>query len=97
MRAHIGSERKKGKQRWTIIAKFLNYKQREKVLSKYKELKLWEDQIYINEDFCEYTVEKRRILFKRTKEIRKRGNLPKLFITGLIPSNFDMLILFKME
>ena len=49
----------------TIIAKFLNYNQREKVLNKYKELKSWEDQIYIKEDFIEYTVEKRRILFHR--------------------------------
>ena len=31
--------------RRTIIAKFLDYKQREKVLNKHKELKLWEDQI----------------------------------------------------
>ena len=34
--------KEKGKRK-TIIAKFLNYKQREKVLNKYKELKLWED------------------------------------------------------
>ena len=38
-------------------------------------LKLWEDQIYINEDFSGSTVEKRRISFKRAKEIRERGEL----------------------
>ena len=27
------------------------------MLNKYKELKLWQDQIYINQDFSEYTVE----------------------------------------
>ena len=41
------------------MAKFLNYKQREKVLNKYQELKLWQDQIYINEEFNEYTVAKK--------------------------------------
>ena len=70
--------------RRTIIAKFLNYKQREKVLNKYKELKLWEDQIYINEDFSEYTVEKRRILFKRAKEIRERGEFAKVVYNRLV-------------
>ena len=46
-RAHRIGKKAEGK-RMIIIAKFLNYKQREKVLNKYKELKLWEDQIYIN-------------------------------------------------
>ena len=49
-RAHGIGKKEEGKRR-TIIAKFLNYKQLEKVLKKYKELKLWEDQIYINEHF----------------------------------------------
>ena len=71
-RAHRIGKKEEGKRR-TIIAEFLNYKQHKKVLSKYKELKLWEDQFYINEDFSECTVEKRRILFKRAKEIRERG------------------------
>ena len=66
-------KKKDERKRRTFKTKFLNYKQREKVLHKYKELKLWEDQLYINEDFSEYTVEKRRILYKRAKEIRERG------------------------
>ena len=37
-RAHRIGKKEEGKRR-TIIAKFLNYKQREKVLNKYKELK----------------------------------------------------------
>ena len=53
-RGHRVGKKEEGKRR-TIIAKFLNYKQREKVLNTYKELKLWEDQIYRNEDFSEYT------------------------------------------
>ena len=64
---------------------------------KCKALKFWEDQIYINKDFNYYTVGKRRILFKRSKEIRERGGLVKLFITGLFPTKFNMLLLFKMK
>ena len=50
-RAHRIGKKAEGK-RMIIIAKFLNYLQREKVLKKYKELKLWEDQIYINKLNC---------------------------------------------
>ena len=78
--------KKEGEKRRTIIAKFLNCKQREKVLNKYKELKLWENQIYKNEDFSEYTVEKRRILFKRGKEIRERGEFTKVVYNRLVSS-----------
>ena len=82
-RAHRIAKKEEGKRR-TIIAKFLNYKQREKVLNKYKELKLWEDRIYINEDSIKYTVEKRRILFKRAKEIRERGEFAKVVYNRLV-------------
>ena len=76
--------KKEERKRRTIIAKFLNYKQHEKVLNKYKELKLWEDQIYINQDSSEYTVEKRRILFKRANEIRERGKFAKVVYSRLV-------------
>ena len=74
---------KRGKRK-TIMAKFLNYKQCEKVLNKYKELKIWEDQIYINEDFSKHTVEKRRNLFKSAKEIRERGEFAKVVYSRLV-------------
>ena len=82
-RAHMIGKKEEGKRR-TIIAKFLNYKQRENVLNKYKELKLWENQIYINEDLSEYTVEKRRILFKRAKEMPERGKFAKVGYNRLV-------------
>ena len=82
-RAHGIGKKEEGKRR-TIIAKFLNYKQLEKVLKKYKELKLWEDQIYINEHFSEYTVEKRRILFKRAKKIRESSEFAKVVYNRLV-------------
>ena len=81
--AHRIGKKEEGKRR-TNIAKFLNYRQREKALNKYKELKLWEDQIYIKEDFSEYTVEKKGILFKRAKEIMERGELAKVVFNRLV-------------
>ena len=78
----------------TIMAKFLKYKQREKVLNKYKELKLWEDQIYINEDFRK---EKGEFCLNAQRKLGKEASLPKLFITGLFRDKFDMLLLFKMQ
>ena len=82
-RAYRIGKKDKGIRR-TIIAKFLNYKQREKLLNKYKEMKLWEDQIFINEDFNEYTVEKKRTLFKHAKEIRERREFSKFVYNRLI-------------
>lgn len=72
----------------TIFAKFLNCKQREKVLNKYKELKLWEDQIYFNEDFGECNVEKGKDLFKRIKEIKERSEFIKVIYNRLILYKF---------
>ena len=75
-------EKEEGKK--TIIAKFLNYRQHEKVLNRYMELKLWEDQIYKSEDFSEYTVEKSKILFKRAKEIRERCEFAKVLYNRFV-------------
>ena len=73
-----------GDYRPTITAKFLNFKQHEKILNSYRELKLCEDQIYINKNFSEYLVEKRKNLFKRAKQIRERGEFAKVIYNRLI-------------
>ena len=56
-RAHrIGKEeRNYSSQKRTIIATFLNYKDKEKVLREYRSCKLWEEIFYINDDFSEET------------------------------------------
>ena len=82
-RPHRIGQEEEGKRR-TIIENLLNYKQHEKVLKKYKELKLWEDQIYINKDISEHTVEKRRILFKCAKEFRERSEFAKVDYNRLV-------------
>ena len=50
-RAHrIGKEeRDEPSQKKTIIAKFLNFKDKKKVLCEYMSCKLWEERLYINE------------------------------------------------
>ena len=65
-RAHrIGKEeRDDPSQKRTIIAKFLNYKD-----------KLWEERLYINEDISEETMEIRKELFKQTEKLRKKGEI----------------------
>ena len=82
-RAHRIGKKEEGKRR-TVIAKFLNYKQHGKVLNRYKELQLSEDQIYLNKDFSEYTVEKRSIMFKSAKEIRERGEFAEVVYNRLV-------------
>ena len=42
---------------------------------KYNEMRLLEDQVYINEDFCEY---------KRIKEIREKGEFAKIVYNRLV-------------
>ena len=63
--------------RRTIIAKFLNFKDKQEVLSKYEARKLWTKGIFINEDFSEDTMKKCKGLFERAKELREEGNLPR--------------------
>ena len=70
--------------RRTIIAKFLNFKDKQEVLSEYKARKLWTKGIFINEDFPEDTMEKRKGLFQRAKELREEGKFAKVVYNRLI-------------
>ena len=70
--------------RRTIIAKFLNFKGKQEVLSEYKARKLWTKGIFINEDFSEDTMEKRKSLFQRAKELREEGKFAKVVYDRLI-------------
>ena len=74
-------------QKRTIIPKFLNYKDKEKVLREYKSCKLWEERLYINEDLSEETMEIGKELSKQAKELRKRGKFAKVIHNWLI--SFD--------
>lgn len=68
----------------TIVAKFLNYKDRETIVSKYRDLKLWKEEVYINEDFSDSTMIIRKELFKKAKELRGAGKYAKVHYKTLI-------------
>lgn len=82
-RAHRVGNGKNGKKR-TIIAKIHNFKDKQKILSKYREKKLWEKGIYVNEDFSERTLQCRKDLFKQAKELRSNGYHAKVSYKTLI-------------
>ena len=70
--------------RRTIIAKFLNFKDKQEVLSKYKARKLWTKNIFLNENFSEDTMEKHKGLFQRAKELQEEGKFVKVVYDRLI-------------
>ena len=70
--------------RRTILAKSPNFKGKQEVLSEYKARKLWTKGIFINEDFSEDTMEKRKSLFQRAKELREEGKFAKVVNDRLI-------------
>ena len=64
--------------RRTIVSKFLNFKDKQDVLSEYEARHLWTKGIFINEDFSEDTNEERKGLYQRAKEVREEGKFPKV-------------------
>ena len=70
--------------RRAIIAKFLNFKDKQEVLSEYKARKLQTKGIFINRDFFEDTMEKRKGLFRRAKELQEERKFAKVVYNSLI-------------
>ena len=68
----------------TIVARFLNFEDKQEVLSEYKARKLWTKGIFINKDFSEDAMEKRKSLFQRDKELLEEGNFAKVVYDRLI-------------
>ena len=70
-RAHRAGKSKYGKkdQPRTIVCKLLSYKDKVKVLQYCKKLK--GSHIYINEDFCQATLQYRKELWKEVKRLRE--------------------------
>ena len=54
---------------WTIMCKLLSYKDKVKVLQNFKKLK--GNHIYINEGFCQATLQYRKELWKEVKRLRE--------------------------
>jgi hypothetical protein len=68
----------------TIVVKFLNFKDRDMILSKYRSLKLWTEGCYVNEDYSDTTMAIRKELFKKEKELRSEGKYARVHYKTLI-------------
>ena len=68
----------------TIVAKFKDFHDREKVLKAYIEAKLWEKNLYVAEDYSGRTVSKRKELFRQVKEHRANGKHYKVVYNRLV-------------
>ena len=68
----------------TIVIKFLNYKDKERVLHTYRKVKLWESKIFVNEDFSRKTMLKRKELFQQAKELKASGVKVKVVYNRLV-------------
>ncbi|XP_065650983.1 uncharacterized protein LOC136079190 [Hydra vulgaris] len=72
----------------TIVVKFLNYKDKNAILDKFVKAKLWNENLFINEDFSKRTMEIRRKLFAEAKELRSKGKYAKVTYNKLFTRDF---------
>ena len=71
-RAHRGGRKSRSKPR-TIVCKLLRFKDKQNILRKAKLLK--GTNIFINEDYCQDTVEYRKELWEEVKVLRSQGKI----------------------
>ena len=60
--------------RRTIIAKFLNFKDKQEVLSEYKARKFWTKGIFINADFLKILWRNAKVSSKELRCYKKKGS-----------------------
>ncbi|XP_065674079.1 uncharacterized protein LOC136091024 [Hydra vulgaris] len=76
-RAHrVGKETGKNS---SIVVRFQNYKDKALVLNKLTTMKLWNERLYVNEDFSDFTINLRRKFFKEAKELRAKDETENIF------------------
>ena len=88
-RAHRIATRDKTQERQnpkTIIFKLSSYKDKIKILKNVKKLK--NTGIYINEDFCRETMEKRKELWKEVKRLREEGKYAVIQYNKVVSHDF---------
>ena len=56
----------------TIAVKFLNFKDKSRILHTYREKKLWKEKVFVNEDFSEETASIRKGLLQKVKDFDRR-------------------------
>ena len=58
------------KRKRTIVVKFLSFKDKSRILYTYREKKLWQEKIFVKEDFSKETARIRKGLLQRAKDFR---------------------------
>ena len=84
-RAHrVGGKRIPGKKRG-ILCKFTYFKDKDRVLREYRRQKYWEKRdVFINEDFSDFTTNLRRRLFAEVKTLRERGEYARVVYNRIV-------------
>ena len=59
----------------TIVVKFLSFKDKSRILHNYRENKLWNEKVFVNEDFSEETASIRKDLLQKAKDLRSRNKV----------------------
>ena len=80
-------ESKKGKTSRIIVCRILNYKDKVKILRNAKKLK--GKNIFINEDFCQATLDHRKELWKEVKRLREEGKIAYLQYRSIVVKRKD--------
>ena len=77
------TERTKNRKR-AIVAKFLNFEDKSRILYTYRRKKLWKEKIFVNEDFSEETVSIRKGLLQKAEDLRSQNGVAKVVNDKLI-------------
>ena len=56
----------------TIVVKFVNFKDKSRILHTYREKRLWKEKVFVNEDFSEETASIRKGLLQKVKDFDRR-------------------------
>ena len=68
----------------TIVVKFLNFKDKSRILHTYREKKLWKEKIFVNEDFSEKTASIGKSLLQKAEDLRSQNKVKKVVHNKLI-------------
>ena len=68
----------------TIIVRFLNFKEKSRILHTYREKKLWKEKIFINEAFAEETASICKGQLQKAKDLRSQNKVAKVVHDRLI-------------
>ena len=68
----------------TIVVKFLSFKDKSRILHNYREKKLWNEKVFVNEDFSEETASIRKDLLQKAKDLRLQNKVAKVVHDKLI-------------